>query len=460
MARLLLLLEHKENARLLYEWLSEKYEVIFPGEPQRLGDSFDLGILDGPALDRLAGMVAARKKGEEPLFLPFLLVTPRQNVGFVTRHLWRTIDEIILTPIEKVELLARVEILLRARRHSVEAENRYFALANSSPVGVAIFQDEQIVFANEIFRQLHHEVLGAGKAEKVSKLLLAAYPPGGKTAEMGYRVELETKTGTRWLQCSDREITYRGRPATLRVVMDITQDILYEHELKQLSQRILDAQEQERRHIALELHDQIGQMLTAIKIGLQAVARTAESLPQTTAQQLEASIQTTEKALQQVRSLSLNLRPSMLDDLGLLPTLRWYIDQQARQSSLPIRLQTNLSDSRLSSTIETVCFRVIQEAITNALRHAQATQIMVSLYQEKDWLIVTIADNGTGFDVKAASQQATEGHSMELVGMRERVVMAGGSFKIESSPQQGTTIHARFPLDIALPTYSMKETKS
>jgi len=118
MNRVLLLLDHKENRRLLAAWLGQKYQVMPADTDQALDEPFDLGILGGPALDRLWERVQARKEAEQPLFLPFLLVTTRKDVRYVTRHLWRTVDELILTPIEKVELQARVEILLRARRLS------------------------------------------------------------------------------------------------------------------------------------------------------------------------------------------------------------------------------------------------------------------------------------------------------------------------------------------------------
>ncbi|MCR4408119.1 MAG: ATP-binding protein [Anaerolineae bacterium] len=121
MNHILLLLDHKENRRLLAEWLGPKYQVIPDGE-QALDEPFDLGILDGPALDRLWEQVQARKEAEQPVFLPFLLVTARKDVRYVTCHLWRTVDELILTPLEKVELQARVEILLRARQLSLQLQ--------------------------------------------------------------------------------------------------------------------------------------------------------------------------------------------------------------------------------------------------------------------------------------------------------------------------------------------------
>jgi signal transduction histidine kinase len=125
MSRILLLLDHRQNRRLLAEWLEQNHQVVVPETDWALQEAFDLAILDGLALDRLWEQVRARKQTEEPLFLPVLLLTSRQGVDLVTRHLWRTIDEVVLRPIEKVELQARAEILLRARGLSVALQRRH-----------------------------------------------------------------------------------------------------------------------------------------------------------------------------------------------------------------------------------------------------------------------------------------------------------------------------------------------
>jgi signal transduction histidine kinase len=124
MSRILLLIDHRQNRHLLAEWLTQHYQVVIPEADEALQELFDLAIVDGPPLDRLWSRVQKRKQAEEPLFLPVLLLTSRQGVDLVTRHLWRAIDEVVLRPIEKVELLARVEILLRARRLSVALRQR------------------------------------------------------------------------------------------------------------------------------------------------------------------------------------------------------------------------------------------------------------------------------------------------------------------------------------------------
>lgn len=209
-----------------------------------------------------------------------------------------------------------------------------------------------------------------------------------------------------------------------------------------LSSRLMEAQEQERRAIARELHDEIGQVVTGIHLRLQALGQETDD-PEM-AEELQESMAMVEHLLQQVRDLSLNLRPSILDDFGLVPALEWLIRRQVRKSGLEIDLSAD-AEVRPRSEIETVCFRVAQEALTNVVRHAEATRARVSLNQNTRELELEIQDNGVGFDVEKESGRALQGGSLGLLNMRERVLMAGGRFDIESTPGQGTRIRARFP---------------
>ncbi len=214
--------------------------------------------------------------------------------------------------------------------------------------------------------------------------------------------------------------------------------------LQTLSRRLIEAQETERRHIARELHDEIGQALTAVKINLQAIQRLPD--PSTLTAYLQESIEIVERALQQVRNLSLDLRPSLLDDLGLIAALRWYIDRQAQRAGFTARLTADPIETRLPADIETTCFRVAQQALTNIVRHAQARHVDVELRHSDAVLELIIRDDGVGFDVQAALDNAVKGASLGLLGMQERVLLIGGQIEIRSAPGQGTEIQARLPL--------------
>ncbi len=214
--------------------------------------------------------------------------------------------------------------------------------------------------------------------------------------------------------------------------------------LEALSHRLVETQEAERRHIARELHDEIGQTLTAVKISLQAIERQAEAA--VLAPHVAESIHIVEQAIQQVRNLSLDLRPSLLDDLGLVVTLRWYLARQSQWAGFTVQFSADPPELQLSPELETVCFRIVQEALTNIARHAGAQQVWVELQQRETELYLSIRDDGTGFDVEEALARAIHGASLGLLSMQERASLLGGQLKINSVPGHGVEIRARFPL--------------
>jgi signal transduction histidine kinase len=210
-----------------------------------------------------------------------------------------------------------------------------------------------------------------------------------------------------------------------------------------VSRELMRAQENERRRLARELHDEIGQVLTAVKLNLHGL-QNAGTAADATARVTE-SLAIVDRAIQQVRDLSLDLRPSLLDDLGLLPALRWYVDRHALRAGLTARVVATPPDLRSSSDVETTCFRVVQEAVTNVLRHAKASELVVELRREAGAVQLTVRDNGVGFDVPARRRHALGGGSLGLLSMQERVTLLGGGFNITSRPGGGTVVCAEIP---------------
>ncbi|MBC8509751.1 MAG: sensor histidine kinase, partial [Chloroflexi bacterium] len=196
-------------------------------------------------------------------------------------------------------------------------------------------------------------------------------------------------------------------------------------------------------NLARELHDQIGQALTAIKINLSALKFHTEKSDFNAL--IERNIDAADRAIEQVRNLSLNLRPSVLDDLGLVAALRWYAHSQAALTGMSINFNADEIEMRPSPDIETVFFRVAQEAFTNVLRHAQAQQIQIHLTQDDENLIMQISDDGVGFDVEAALRKAGAGASMGLLNIQERSELVGGILEIKSQPGEGSSIILRLP---------------
>jgi signal transduction histidine kinase len=220
--------------------------------------------------------------------------------------------------------------------------------------------------------------------------------------------------------------------------------------LQFLSRRLVESQETERRHIARELHDEVGQTLTVAEMNLQALMQSSGAAPLTG--RLKESLEAVERVLTQVRDLSLNLRPSMLDDLGLESALRWYTSRQAALTGLQADFQADALEDRLDPVIETACFRVAQEALTNVARHARARTVALALRKQNGHLHLFVRDDGVGFDVAALRSQAVHGASLGLLSMEERATLADGGLELKSASGQGTEVHAWFPLKWRTPT--------
>lgn len=248
-----------------------------------------------------------------------------------------------------------------------------------------------------------------------------------------------------------RHFEWQGQHCVVGMGVDITdrkeaerRAQTYLEEMQQLSARILETQEEERRSLARELHDELGQGLTAALLGLKDLAHQTD--PHALASQIKATSAIMTGLAQEVRALSLNLRPSVLDDLGLAPAVRWYIRERVESAGLKTVLSIEKSLPRLSAIRETACFRVLQSALTNVLRHANAQEVQVGLHHVDGNLVLEIRDNGRGFKLKAARQTALRGKSLGLLGMEERVRLAGGRFAISSIPGRGTQIRVELPV--------------
>jgi PAS domain S-box-containing protein len=214
--------------------------------------------------------------------------------------------------------------------------------------------------------------------------------------------------------------------------------------LEALSRNLLKKMEVERHHVAHELHDEIGQALTAVKISIESL-KSRNGMAGSHGR-LQESIEVIERALAQVRHLSVNLRPAVLDDLGLVAALRWLVSSMISKIGIEIRFHADDdAEVGLSKGMATACFRVAQEAVTNVVRHAKASLLEVLLSRRGDELGLKVRDDGAGFDVGLAQSRAARGESFGLFGMQERVALSGGTLLIESVPNTGTTITAYFP---------------
>jgi signal transduction histidine kinase len=214
-----------------------------------------------------------------------------------------------------------------------------------------------------------------------------------------------------------------------------------ESELRRLSGQLRTAQEQERKFLSRELHDQVGQMLTGLRMELTGMARLHGDAASELSARIARAKGTVEQTLRIVRNIAMLIRPSMLDDLGLTPALAWLIKEMSRSSGMEIRSHIDPAVDSLPDSHRTCIYRVVQEALTNCSRHSAATEVEVAVTAQEGWVTCTVADNGRGFDGVRA-----RGAGLGLLAMEERVRELGGALRIQSAPGQGARLEIRLPL--------------
>lgn len=223
------------------------------------------------------------------------------------------------------------------------------------------------------------------------------------------------------------------------IIEDITQRKQVEVERLELLRRIVSAQEDEQRRISRELHDQMGQSLAALMMGLKSLKDSVEEEP--VVESIQRLQDITNRIADEMHSLIRELRPTALDDLGLQTALTNYLDEWSQRSNVAIDFHANgWLDQRLGSQLESTIYRIIQEAVNNVMKHANAQNISIILEKRGDKVSVIVEDDGVGFDVEALLKTPARKRRFGLLGMRERVALVGGTFRIESTPGVGTTV--------------------
>jgi signal transduction histidine kinase len=235
---------------------------------------------------------------------------------------------------------------------------------------------------------------------------------------------------------------YAGRlEASLREQRE--REIRHADDLQRLSAKLITAQEEERRGLARELHDELGQVLSAIKMEIAIARRGLESMGGS-GHVLEDAESITDTALTTVRDLSHLLHPSLLDDLGLPAVVDWYLRGFGTRCGIAVEMLLDRMDERLQPEIEVTAYRIIQEALTNVAKHSHATTCRVYLQRLQTTMLVTIEDDGTGFDAEAAERPDVQ-RGLGLLGIRERASLVRGTLRLETAPGKGTRLTVELP---------------
>lgn len=365
------------------------------------------------------------------------------------------IDELDTAIDEKLQYVER--IIDQRKRQGMQSQAEYIRLIEGSRTAMDRVResihrlrereeeqlDQRIEASDEGMRDLVSTVM-AGKM--VTAVILSL------TMGMIWRETMRRRAAQRDLEQAHVELEGRVSERTAQISQ-------MNARLMRLSRKVLEAQEVERRRIARDLHDEIGQALMAIRLNLQNTQGESSSLP--TAALIADSLDILKEVLRAVRNLGLDLRPSLLDELGLSSAAKWYLKRQGERAGWHSEFVLEGWSEEPSYEVSITCFRILQEALTNVAKHAVATTVEVRLCQDSGALVLKVVDNGVGFDPEAKKVIAEHGGSMGLLSMQERANLMGGSLTFQSSVNQGTSISVVLPLSsLPIPSATMLERAS
>lgn len=343
----------------------------------------------------------------------------------------------------------------------------YENLVNESLQGLLILEGRHIVFANPAFCRMTGYCIDALRGMSEEDLANSIHPDfrdkvwglferrmRGESPPSRYEAKLIRADGSEiCVEVFAKRIMHRGFPAVHATLVDITERkrteeaLLQSHERQRvLRRRLADTEERQRRFIAGELHDRVGQILAVMGMNINAMSKrvAAECRKPFLMQGLDEALDHIEEIADTVRDIMGELRPPLLDEYGLVAALRWLAERTASRCAIDIRVRENVDDLRLPNDREIALFRVAQESLTNILKHAHASHAIISLTQHTGTLVLEIEDDGEGFDYKNHNSPNCWG----VLGMEERVRGIGGRFRIRSRPGEGTHINVEVPQEL------------
>jgi len=341
--------------------------------------------------------------------------------------------------------------VLERTRELAESEEKYRKVVENANELIVVAQEGKLKFINN--RGL--EITGYSREEMLSSsfinfiypsdkaLLLENYRKRsqGEDISSSYDFRIVHRDGSlKWVSVHATEISWQGKPATLGLITDITERKNMEEELQAYARKITQVQEEERKRIAYELHDDTAQYLAILKLQLDSLIHSGKIEDPQVLKKLEYLEKDAGRAVDDVRRYSHELRPGVLEHLGLLAALEQIAEDINKLQQIKVEVKSEGKEQPLSEEIKLGFFRIAQEALNNARKHARAANAKVYLKYEADRLQMTVSDDGTGFDVQKAKTQAGLKGSLGLVSMQERAKLIAAKIKFESKPGKGTNI--------------------
>ena len=349
----------------------------------------------------------------------------------------------------------------QALKEQVETERRRFRLVfDLAPIAIWITDNDRIVFANRACAELFGR--DSGSDSLLGESIFALLHPDSHAplrplleramADADAKPVVQeclalTNNGQRKVEIALAGLPGEGRTAVQMVISDLTQRneerLALErsrHDLRQLSANVVQAREEERRRIARELHDELGQRLSALKMDLASLEHIADRPAHE--ERKAAMLEMLDETVTSVRRIAADLRPMMLDDLGLNAALEWLARESARRMGIEVTFHLGERDPALDKQASVTVYRMVQEALTNVARHAGATDVRIEMRQAGGQLVLTVRDNGVGFPASATRKEGSFG----LMGIRERAYLLGGTLEVDNPPGGGGRITVRLPL--------------
>ena len=424
----------------------------------------DLMLMDIVLEGEIDGIEAARQIRER-LFIPVVYLTAFADDRLLMRAKITEPYSYLLKPFEDRELYAAIEMALS--KHAIEMkliESEEFALSlltNSPNPIIVINPDTSIRYVNSALEGItdfsSEEIIGIKPPYpwKTEEKLEQTRMNAGKAMRMGaQRIEelFKKKNGEEfWVEISSTKVAGRGK---LRYVLNVWNDITArkqaEEELRESKERLRSladylqsVRENERTAIAREIHDELGQALTGLNIDLSWLAKKVPENEKVLLDKIRAMSEMTTQTIRTVQRISTDLRPGLLDDLGLVAAIEWQTEEFKNRTGIRCTLTIDPEDITIDDRRSTSLFRILQETLTNVTRHAQSTQVYVSLQEKDRGLELMVKDNGTGI----SEEHVFDPKSLGLIGIRERAYQWGGEVKINGSPGKGTTVVVRMPIE-------------
>jgi signal transduction histidine kinase len=447
-------------AVILSTWLGGTRPALLATALSILGLGYLSLRADAPPAGEPLQLVRLLSLGAAACYLTWLSATERgaaQSLRRAQRELQRN----------NVALLAQNRERERCEETARDSRELLRQVLATLPVGVAVTdQAGDIILTNAALRGIWGDGIVAPGRERWAGIRGYWHESGRRVAPAEWASVRALAQGRTTLNelididtSDDRRRTIENSAAPIRnserlivgaviVNKDVTERVRAEEALResakrlqQLSRRLLAVQEEERRHLSRELHDEFGQLLAAISLHLHAARGMAGEAAQDS---LEESMALVQRAAAQLRSLALELRPTMLESDGLDATLRWLADEHRQHAGIDIRVVGQAGE--VSGDAAIAAFRVVQEALTNVVRHARAQHVRVDLSHSDGQLRLAVRDDGLGFDAGRTLERAASRGNLGLLGMRERVQILGGELRIDSRAGHGTCISVSLPL--------------